>query len=210
MSEIIYRSGVFKQLTSCACRLYPAEITPLDIRAPANAISTTANWIFNFMVVMVTVSNRSYLRRPDLRLITTARGFQRHQMEDVPRIRSHQRLHGPMRLLLLPGDGIPKLGGDGRVRPTASLSTVKRTNPKIRIFHQAKGLRGALTVVKIAREQPHRYGKNGELLIAWEDTDDARDVERRRSSIVPHGAAGATEKFDGSTFENGGEKREHI
>lgn len=26
----------------------------MDIRAPANAISTTANWIFNFMVVMVT------------------------------------------------------------------------------------------------------------------------------------------------------------
>ena len=25
--------------------LYPAEITPLSIRAPANAISTTANWI---------------------------------------------------------------------------------------------------------------------------------------------------------------------
>lgn len=34
--------------------LYPAEITPLNIRAPANAIATTANWIFNFMVVMVT------------------------------------------------------------------------------------------------------------------------------------------------------------
>ncbi|KAF2016647.1 general substrate transporter [Aaosphaeria arxii CBS 175.79] len=33
--------------------LYPAEITPLSIRAPANAISTTANWIFNFMVVMI-------------------------------------------------------------------------------------------------------------------------------------------------------------
>jgi hypothetical protein len=27
--------------------LYPAEITPLAIRAPANAIATTANWIFN-------------------------------------------------------------------------------------------------------------------------------------------------------------------
>lgn len=27
--------------------LYPAEVTPLAIRAPANAISTTANWIFN-------------------------------------------------------------------------------------------------------------------------------------------------------------------
>lgn len=34
--------------------LYPAEITPLSIRAPANAISTTANWIFNFLVVMIT------------------------------------------------------------------------------------------------------------------------------------------------------------
>jgi len=34
--------------------LYPAEITPLSIRAPANAISTTGNWIWNFMVVMVT------------------------------------------------------------------------------------------------------------------------------------------------------------
>lgn len=30
-------------------RLYPAEIVPLRIRAPANAFSTTANWIFNFM-----------------------------------------------------------------------------------------------------------------------------------------------------------------
>ena len=31
--------------------LYPAEIVPLRIRAPANALSTSANWIFNFMVV---------------------------------------------------------------------------------------------------------------------------------------------------------------
>ncbi|KAF7543820.1 hypothetical protein G7Z17_g10424 [Cylindrodendrum hubeiense] len=34
--------------------LYPAEITPLSIRAPANALSTSSNWIFNFMVVMLT------------------------------------------------------------------------------------------------------------------------------------------------------------
>ncbi|KAH7153145.1 sugar transporter family protein [Dactylonectria macrodidyma] len=34
--------------------LYPAEITPLSIRAPANALSTSSNWIFNFMVVMIT------------------------------------------------------------------------------------------------------------------------------------------------------------
>jgi len=34
--------------------LYPAEVTPLRIRAPANALSTASNWLFNFFVVMVT------------------------------------------------------------------------------------------------------------------------------------------------------------
>lgn len=34
--------------------LYPAEVTPLNIRAPANGISTASNWVFNFMVVMIT------------------------------------------------------------------------------------------------------------------------------------------------------------
>lgn len=32
--------------------LYPAEVTPLRIRAPANALSTASNWIWNFVVVM--------------------------------------------------------------------------------------------------------------------------------------------------------------
>jgi sugar porter (SP) family MFS transporter len=34
--------------------LYPAEINPLATRAKANAVSTITNWLFNFMVVMVT------------------------------------------------------------------------------------------------------------------------------------------------------------
>ncbi|UZJ51037.1 hypothetical protein CBS101457_000357 [Exobasidium rhododendri] len=34
--------------------LYPAEITPLSIRAAANGVSTASNWIFNFMVVLIT------------------------------------------------------------------------------------------------------------------------------------------------------------
>ncbi|VEU21409.1 DEKNAAC102209 [Brettanomyces naardenensis] len=34
--------------------LLPAELTPLSIRAPANAITTAGNWSFNFMVVMIT------------------------------------------------------------------------------------------------------------------------------------------------------------
>ena len=34
--------------------MQPAEIVGLRIRAPANAFSTASNWIFNFVVVMVT------------------------------------------------------------------------------------------------------------------------------------------------------------
>jgi len=30
--------------------LYPAEVTPLRIRAPANALSTASNWLWNFFV----------------------------------------------------------------------------------------------------------------------------------------------------------------
>lgn len=51
-------------------RLKPAEIVGLRIRAPANAFSTASNWIFNFMVVMVTgpsfnnISWRTYIGMP--------------------------------------------------------------------------------------------------------------------------------------------------
>jgi len=34
--------------------LYPAEVTPLRIRAPANALSTASNWLWNFFVVSPT------------------------------------------------------------------------------------------------------------------------------------------------------------
>lgn len=34
--------------------LYPAEINPLRTRARANALSTISNWLFNFLIVMVT------------------------------------------------------------------------------------------------------------------------------------------------------------
>jgi sugar porter (SP) family MFS transporter len=34
--------------------LYPAEVNPLKTRAKANAVSTCTNWLFNFMVVMIT------------------------------------------------------------------------------------------------------------------------------------------------------------
>ncbi|MCJ1371560.1 hypothetical protein MMC20_002778 [Loxospora ochrophaea] len=34
--------------------LYPAEISPIKTRAKANAFSTCSNWLWNFMVVMIT------------------------------------------------------------------------------------------------------------------------------------------------------------
>lgn len=34
--------------------LYPAEINPIKTRARANAVSTCSNWLFNFLIVMIT------------------------------------------------------------------------------------------------------------------------------------------------------------
>jgi hypothetical protein len=34
--------------------LYPAELSPIKTRAKANAVSTCSNWLFNFLVVMIT------------------------------------------------------------------------------------------------------------------------------------------------------------
>jgi hypothetical protein len=34
--------------------LYPAEVNPIKTRGKANAVSTCTNWLFNFLVVMIT------------------------------------------------------------------------------------------------------------------------------------------------------------
>ncbi len=58
---------VFHLIMSAHYIVQPAEIVGLRIRAPANAFSTASNWIFNFMVVMVTgpafsnISWRTYI-----------------------------------------------------------------------------------------------------------------------------------------------------
>lgn len=51
------------------------------------------------------------------------------------------------------------------------------------IFHKTTGAKGWLTVVKTARDEPYRYGKKGELLIEYDETDAAQEG-RRRSSVV--------------------------
>lgn len=54
------------------------------------------------------------------------------------------------------------------------------------IFRNAKGW---FSVVKIAREQPRRYGKSGELLIQYDETE---EHARRQASVggVEKGALG--------------------
>lgn len=136
--------------------LYPAEITPLAIRAPANAIATTANWAFNFMVVMVTpvafanIQWRTYII---FAVINAAM---------VPSVYFF----------------FPETAG----RSLEEMDEIfhKTTNP--------------FDCVKIARELPHRFDKRGNLLIDYNDTEEARDVERRRSSVT--GAAPGLFKKD--------------
>ena len=56
------------------------------------------------------------------------------------------------------------------------------------IFQDVSGLKGAFTVVKVSLEKPHRFGKNGELLISYEDTAHSKSIaERRRSSLAAQG-----------------------
>lgn len=126
--------------------LYPAEITPLSIRAPANAISTTANWAFNFMVVMVTpvaFANIGWKTYIIFAVINAAM---------VPSVYFF----------------FPETAG-------RSLEEMDE------IFHKTTNL---FDVVKIANELPHRYGKKGELLIDYTDTEEAHQAERRRSSVT--------------------------
>lgn len=74
------------------------------------------------------------------------------------------------------------------------------------IFHKVHGFKGAFDVVKVAKKQPRRYGKNGELLIAYDDTEEAQEVERRRSSVV---SGGGRKTGRGNDLESG-EKVEDL
>lgn len=56
------------------------------------------------------------------------------------------------------------------------------------IFRKAKGAAGWFSVVKIAHDQPRRYGKSGELLIQYDETE---EHAQRQASVV---SAGGVEK----------------
>jgi len=61
------------------------------------------------------------------------------------------------------------------------------------IFHKTTN---PFNVVGIAHDMPHRYDKNGELLISYEETEEGQMyAERRRSSIVAEEARKAEMQF---------------
>ncbi|KAI5777944.1 sugar transporter family protein [Geopyxis carbonaria] len=119
--------------------LYPAEIVPLPIRAQANALSTSGNWIWNFLVVMITPVAFSSI------------GYQTYIIFAV--------INGALILPVVYW-----------FYPETAYRSLEEMDA---IFRKTTGWRG---VVRTARETPHRYGKNGELLVPVEDVEDAGSV----------------------------------
>lgn len=74
------------------------------------------------------------------------------------------------------------------------------------IFQDVHGIRGALDVVKVSLTKPKRFGKNGELLIAYEQTAAYRNMsERRRSSLASQGMP-EPRKIEGAETQHEEEK----
>ncbi|KAI9742858.1 MAG: hypothetical protein M1818_003587 [Claussenomyces sp. TS43310] len=114
--------------------LYPAEIVPLGIRAPVNALSTSANWIFNFMVVMVTPVSFTSIGYKTYVIFAVINAF------IVPVVYFFY--------------------------PETAYRSLEEMDS---IFRKTKGW---FNVVSTAKHAPRRYGKHGELLINYEETEE--------------------------------------
>ena len=132
--------------------LYPAEIVPLKIRAGANGLSTSANWAFNFMVVMITPVSFSSIGYKTYIIFAVINSFIL-----------------PVVYFLYP--------------ETAYRSLEEIDN----IFQKTKGVRGWFSVVSIAKNEPQRYGKNGELLIDYSQTEEHATRVRSHSIATAEG-----------------------
>ncbi|KAK4140183.1 general substrate transporter [Dichotomopilus funicola] len=118
--------------------LYPAEIVPLRIRAPANALSTSANWIFNFLVVMITPVAFNTIGYQTYIIFAAINAFM------VPCVYFFY--------------------------PETAYRSLEEMDT---IFHKVDaGWKGVFTVVHQARKEPRWYGKNGELLVDYEQTEE--------------------------------------
>lgn len=166
--------------------LYPAEIVPLRIRAPANAVSTSGNWIWNFMVI---VFGTGLLIAPIANVLTqvvmitpvsfSSIGYKTYIIFAVMYVKGSVI----SRALKL----IPYSNG-AVILPTVYFFYPETANRSLEemdlIFRKTKSI---WTAVDIANKEPKRYGKHGELLITTDELDDAR---LRQASVV----SGSAEK----------------
>ncbi|KAL4947718.1 general substrate transporter [Aspergillus filifer] len=135
--------------------LYPAEIVPLKIRAPANALSTSSNWIFNFMVVMITPVCFNDI------------GYQTYIIFAV------------INAFIFPVTYF--------FYPETAYRSLEEMD---RIFRKTKSV---FSLVKTAKNEPHMYGKHGELLRQLEDVE---DDAVRRASYLEHKAKNGRSSSD--------------
>ncbi|BCS27323.1 sugar porter family MFS transporter [Aspergillus puulaauensis] len=146
--------------------LYPAEIVPLKIRAPANALATSSNWIFNFMVVMITPVAFANI------------GYQTYIIFAV------------INAAIFPVVYF--------FYPETAYRSLEEMD---RIFRKTKSV---FTLVKTAAQEPHMYGKHGELL---HQLSEVEDEAVRRASILQHAAKKERQDSDVNTST---EKVEHV
>ncbi|KAK7529253.1 sugar transporter STL1 [Phyllosticta citribraziliensis] len=154
--------------------LYPAEIVPLRIRAPANALSTSANWIFNFMVVMVTPVAFSSI------------GYKTYIIFAV------------INAAIVPVVYFFK--------PETAYRSLEEMDT---IFQKSNSI---FDVVKVARDEPRRYGKNGELLIPVDDAEDVAALGGVRNRVgrppMDRASSNVGEKRTEGRFEDVGRTEE--
>lgn len=131
--------------------LYPAEIVPLRVRARANALSTSANWIFNFMVVMITPISFTSIKWKTYLIFAVINAAM-----------------VPLVYFFYP---------ETARRSLEEMDTIFRKTTSI------------FKAVWVAKHEPHRYGKHGEILIEYEETG---EHERRVSTAERRGSVLST------------------
>lgn len=141
--------------------LYPAEIVPLKIRAPANALATSSNWIFNFMVVMITPVAFDNI------------GYQTYIIFAV------------INAFIFPVTYF--------FYPETAYRSLEEMD---RIFRKTKSI---FSLVRTAKEEPHMYGKHGELMRQLSDVED--EAVRRASYLEHHAGKKEHESSDETSTE---------
>lgn len=78
------------------------------------------------------------------------------------------------------------------------------------IFQESRGLKGALDVVKNSFNKPRRYGKNGELLIDYDETEYHRRHLGITESGLQHRSPASEEKGGSDGVDGTSEERREV